>query len=72
MSEKTDLSLRMVARADTDNLPADHALRTLACDFTAAAKGFYSEPQTVNVAQFMRAWTRARRAWCLYTGEPLL
>jgi hypothetical protein len=68
----TELAKRMVARADADGLGADHQLRDLATKFEAAAVGFYSEPQTVTVKSFMGAWARARRAWCNYTGEPLI
>ena len=71
MSEQTDLSIKIRARADADGLSADHELRAKADAFDAATTGYYSEPQTVAVAQFMGAWARARRAWCGYSGEPL-
>jgi hypothetical protein len=70
--EATGLSIQMRARADADGLPPDHDLRTKAVAFDEATRGFYAEPQTVPVAKFMGAWARARRAWCDYTGEPLL
>lgn len=35
-------------------------------------KGFYSEPQTKTVQQFMGAWARARKLWCDCAGEPLV
>lgn len=45
----------------------------LADKFDAAVKGFYhDDPQTVNVMQFMGHFARARKAWCNYTGEPLV
>lgn len=68
----TGLGASMVARADADGLPDDHALRRLAQAFNEATEGFYGEPQTVDVKTFMGHWTRARRAWCDYTGEPLI
>jgi hypothetical protein len=68
----TELAKRMIARSDADSLAADHPLRDLAAKFETAATGFYSEPQTVSVKSFMGAWARARRAWCDYTGEPLI
>lgn len=68
----TTLADRMRARADEDALPADHALRKHADAFDTATRGFYAQPQTVKVAAFVGAWARARRAWCDYTGEPLI
>lgn len=44
----------------------------LADKFEAAARGFYAEKQTVTVASFLGAFARARRAWCEYSGEPLV
>lgn len=72
MTDKTDLSKWMRERADADELPDDHDLRTLATGFDEAALGFFGEPQTHTVKQFMGAWSRARRAWCDYVGLPLL
>jgi hypothetical protein len=68
----TDLAQKMRARAGVDALPADHKLRVLADSFDAAAKGFYANPQTVKAPAFFAEWARARRAWCAYSGEPLL
>ena len=68
----TDLSEKMLARAEADKLPAAHPLRVNAAEFDTATKGFFAEPQIVPVAAFMGAWARARKAWCQYTGEPLL
>lgn len=64
----------------TDETPLGKKLRStgiaehadLAKKFEAAAAGFYAENQTVSVAQFMAAYARARRAWCAYSGEPLV
>lgn len=72
MSTKTGLAERMVQRADADELPADHPLRTLAAAYEAAETGFFAVDQTHNVAQFMGSWARARKAWCTYSGEPLI
>lgn len=72
MSEGTDLADKMRARADADALPADHELRTKAAAFDEAATGYYGQPQTKNVSQFMGAWARARKTWCDYTGEALV
>ena len=68
----TDLAVKMIARADTDNLPHDHEIRTRAAAFDEAAKGFYSDPQTCDVKRFVGCWARARRTWCDYTGEVLI
>lgn len=67
-----DLGERMIARADADGLPADHELRVKGAAFSEAAAGFYADPQTVNVKQFMGHWARARSLWCAYTGESLV
>lgn len=69
---ETALAIKMQARAEADNLPADHDMRTKAAAFDEAAKGYYATPQTVMVKPFMGCWARARRAWCDYTGERLL
>jgi hypothetical protein len=67
-----ELPSRMRAKADADALPADHDLRTLADKLDAAVNGFYGTPQTMPVSDFVRSWARARKAWCHYTGEPLI
>ena len=72
MNASTELTRRMVARADADGLPADHELRVKAWAFDQAAVGFCADPQTVPVQSFMGHWARARRCWCDYSGEPLL
>lgn len=72
MSIDTELAKAMIARADLDQLPADHELRTLAHAFDSACRGFYAEPQTHSTKQFMGCWARARRAWRNYIGEPLI
>lgn len=69
---KADLAEKMLARADADRLPPDHRLRVRAVEFDRAAKGYFADPQTVPVKPFFGAWARARRAWCDYTGEPLI
>ena len=65
----TDLSDKMRALAAGKDLPH---FEELAHDFDAAASGFYAEPQVVSEREFLRAWARARRAWCAETGEPLI
>lgn len=72
MTHQTELGAQMVARADADNLPADHELRERAEQFEFAAAGFFANEQTVSVRQFAGVWARARNAWSRYTGEPLL
>jgi hypothetical protein len=67
-----DLGEKMIARADLDGLPAEHELRAKGAAFSTAAAGFYADPQTVDVKQFMGCWARARRCWSEYSGEPLL
>ncbi|GER16693.1 hypothetical protein [Variovorax boronicumulans] len=67
-----DLSERMRSRADVDQLPADHMLRTLADALDEAVTGFYGTPQSVSVRRLVGAWARARMVWCAHTGESLL
>lgn len=69
---KRDLPQEMRDRADHDQLPPDHQLRTLAAELEAAITGFYGTPQTHTAGQFVGAWARARRVWCQVTGEPLI
>lgn len=68
----TDLSKKMIARADADGLSSDHPMRTKAEAFDKAADGFYASPQTVDVKTFMGHWARARRVWCDYSGDELV
>jgi|WetSurMetagenome_2_1015567.scaffolds.fasta_scaffold72825_2 hypothetical protein len=70
--DQAELAEKMLARADKDNLPEDHELRVKGKAFAEACKGYLGSPQTINVAQFMGAWARARKCWCAYTGESLL
>lgn len=70
--EATDLTMKMVARADAGDLPADAPLRVLAAEFDAAAKEYFSDPQICTVQKFMGCWARARRAWCDVSGEDLV
>jgi hypothetical protein len=69
--ERTTLSQRMHALAATGHIKADE-LRSKADALDAAANGFYGEPQTVDVRQFMGAYARARLAWCDASGESLM
>jgi len=68
----TYLAVKMLARADSDNLPNDHDMRSRAMAFDEAAKGFYGNPQTCDLKKFMGCWARARCAYCDYTGEALV
>lgn len=71
MSERTDLSIKMHDLADKGHERASE-LREKADAFDVATKGFYSEPQTVDVKKFVGTFARARRLWCEVTGEPLI
>ena len=63
------LQQRMLERADADGLPASHPLRVLSQSLEEATIGYFSEPPTHTVAQFVGSWARAHTAWCQYTGE---
>ena len=69
---ETNLSERMRAlhKGATHDLP-DNWLE-LANKFDAATAGFYGDPQTVSVQEFLGHFARARKAWCAVTGEPLV
>jgi hypothetical protein len=67
----TDLADKMLAAAKAAELPLEHKIVIAAHEFEVAAKGFYGNPQTVDVKTFMGCWARARRAWSDYSGEPL-
>lgn len=69
---QTALGEAMIARADADGLPADHPLRVTAAALDDAAADRSSEPPEVRARMFVGAWARARRAWCNYTGAPLI
>lgn len=71
MSKSTDLTEKMIALADSGHDRAQE-LRECAQTFDEAAKGFFSEPQTVSVGKFMKAWAQARVVYCECTGEPLV
>lgn len=72
MTSDTELSEKMRAIADRDQLAADHELRTKADEFDWATSGYFAETQTVTAKKFLGAWARARRAYCDYTGEELV
>ena len=72
MRTDTALAQKIIERADRDGLADDHALRRAALAFELATNAFYAPEQTATVAQFVGAWARARRAWCAYSGEPLV
>lgn len=68
----TALADRMRAYAARVDSATGERLIELAADLDAKTAGFYAEPQTVSVAAFVGAWTRARRLWREVTGEPVL
>jgi hypothetical protein len=71
VTTETNLSQRMRALAKTrSDLPADWLEKADA--FDKATAGFYADPQTVDVKQFVGCFARARRMWCEATGEPLV
>lgn len=69
---KTNLGKRITERADKDGLPADHDLRQKADAFEEATKGYFSDPQTVDVVKFMGLYAKVKLAWRDYSGEALV
>lgn len=68
MSKGKDLYFRMIERANRDNLPEGHELRVRAEQLIEIFQG----PGLPPAPKIIGVWARARRAWCEYTGEPLL
>jgi hypothetical protein len=62
---ETELGNRMIEVAERDRLPVDHPLRLLAKEFNEAVESGDSR-------RLLGSWAKARRAWCDYTGEPLI
>lgn len=71
VTERTALSIRMHALADTDHERAAE-LRDKADKFDIATAGMLATPQTHFAPQVLGAFARARRLWCDITGEPLV
>lgn len=65
------LAPRMRALADEGH-PRAAELREKADDLEAKRDGFYGEPQTATVKQFVGAVARAKLLWSEITGEPLV
>lgn len=64
---------RMKARATQDGLPADHPLFTLAAELDGVLTRNLSAWDSASSApQLVKAWARARLAWCNHTGESLV
>ena len=72
MAPQSALARQMLERADQDGLPAGHALRRHSQAFEEACMGFYAAKQTTTAKQMLSVWAQARRAWCDYSGEPLV
>ena len=66
----TDLARIMIARADADELPPDHELRTLAQAFDKATDALNSADGNHDMRAFLGAWSRARACWSRYAGVP--
>jgi hypothetical protein len=67
----TPLGTKMRALAATGHADADN-LNKLADEFEAAQEGFYAADQTVPAPRFLGCWARARKAWSVASGEPLI
>jgi hypothetical protein len=62
---RTNLGDKMIELADSDSLPVDHKMRTLAMEFNKAVEKGCAR-------SVLGAWARARRCYCEYTGESLI
>jgi hypothetical protein len=71
MAEETPLGAKMRRLADEGHAQGEE-LRAHAEAFEAAVQGYYADPQTVSVKQFLGAFARARRLWCACSGEALV
>lgn len=68
---RTNLAERMRSLAkERDDLPENWV--DLADEFDEATVGFYADPPTKTVQQFLGCFARARKVWCEVTGEPLV
>jgi hypothetical protein len=54
--------------ADRDKLPGDHPMRIKAAELKEAVGG----KEMPTPKHLLGAWARARRAYCDYTGTPLV
>lgn len=73
---KTELGQRVLARADEDCLPVNHELRSLVMKFEQASTDLYSphgpaDPKAATKSM-LGSWTRLKRAWSNYSGDPLI
>jgi len=68
MENRKSLPERMTEKADADKLPADHPMRIKAAELDAVI----NTPGTFDVKAILGTWSRARRCWSEYTGEPLI
>jgi predicted nucleic acid-binding Zn ribbon protein len=71
-SSKPSLMDKMRNVAKTQSPEVAARLTKLAGELDEKGKGFYADPQTVSVQNFVGAWARARRAYCEAIGEPLI
>ena len=62
-----ELPRRMIARADADGLPAEHAIRIAADHMTKVL-----DDPTVTIPVLIGTWAKTRKLWCAYSGEPLV
>jgi hypothetical protein len=58
----------MLEIAKRDNLPSDHPIRIKATELKEMVEG----KETPTPKRLLGAWARARRAYCDYTGTPLV
>jgi hypothetical protein len=58
--------MEIIQLADRDNLPKDHPLRIKALELRDVLNG------KMTAEKLLGTWARARRAYCEYTGTPLI
>ncbi len=68
LSAMTALADKMRALAETGH-PRAAELRDKADQFDYTHRGYYSQPQTVEVKSYLGAYARAKRTWHECIGE---
>lgn len=52
--------------------PESDEMKMLANEMDEVTEGYFADPQTVTVQQFVGTWAKTRRRWREVTGAPLV